>query len=108
MMKCVPFTSWISYNNILYIGDEAKECMEIIEKFNARLLEIEKHHAGWFSDGGGKYITQNKLQRHIQYHFEGGIAIFKFRNEDELPGSIRRECLMACRNLAFEQLFYAS
>jgi hypothetical protein len=108
MMKCVPFTSWMSFNNILYIGDEAKECIEIIEKFNARLLEIEKHFAGWFRDSSDKSITRNKLQRHIQYHFEGGIVIFKFRNGDKLPDFIRRECIIACRNLAFEQLFYAS
>lgn len=107
-MKRVSFANRMSFNNILYIGDEARECIEIIEKFNARLLEIEKQYAGWFNGRGDKYISRDKLQRHIQYHFEGGIAIFKFRNEDELPEFIRRECLIACRNLAFEQLYYAS
>jgi len=48
------------------------------------------------------------MQHHIQYHFEGGIAIFKFKNEDELPAIIRNECLVACQALAFEQLFLKS
>ncbi len=107
-MKCVPATSWMSFNNILYIGDEAKDCLEIIEKFNDRLLEIEQHYAGWFSSSSDKYPVHDKLQHHIQYHFEGGIAIFKFKNEDDVPDFIRKECLVACRNLAFEQVFFAS
>ena len=108
MMKRVPATNWMSFNNILYIGDEAKDCLEIIEKFNDRLLEIEQHYSGWFNNSSDKYPAHDKLQHHIQYHFEGGIAIFKFKNEDEVPDFIRRECLVACRNLAFEQVFFAS
>lgn len=107
-MKRAPLTNWMSFNNILYIGDEAKDCIEIIEKFNDRLLEIEQHYKGWFIINSNEFQLHDKLQRHIQYHFEGGIAIFKFKNEDALPDFIRKECLMACRNLAFEQLFYAS
>jgi len=75
-MKRVPATNWMSFNNILYIGDEAKDCLEIIEKFNERLLEIEQHYAGWFNNTSDKHPAHDKLQHHIQYHFEGGIAIF--------------------------------
>ena len=105
-MKGVPITSWMSFNNILYIGDEARECREIIEKFNKRLHEIEQRHPDLFTNHNA--AAHDKLQHHIQYHFEGGIAIFKFKNEDEIPYFIRRECLTACRSLAYSQLFYAS
>src|ERR1700704_6157466 len=104
-MKSVALTNWMSFGNILYIGDEARECIDIIEKFNTRLLEIERQHSAWFSNNTSNH---DKLQHHIQYHFEGGISIFKFKHEDELPDFIRKECLMACKSLAFEQLFYAS
>ena len=96
------------FDNILYIGDEAKECIRVIEKFNDCLLDIERHYPRWFGNNGDRYLVHDKLQRHIQYHFEGGIAIFRFKNEDEIPAIIRKECLIACRNLAFEQLVYAS
>jgi hypothetical protein len=108
MMKRVPAANWMSFNNILYIGDDARNCIVIIEKFNERLLEIEKKYSGWFNSGSYKYAANDKLQHHIHYHFEGGIAIFKFKNEDEIPAIIRKECLIACRELAFEQLNYAS
>jgi len=105
-MKGVPITAWISFNNILYIGDEPRECIAIIEKFNKRLLEIERDYPAWFNNDN---ITDHeKLQRHIQYHFEGGIAIFKFKNEDDVPDFIRKECITACRSLVYSQLFYAS
>jgi hypothetical protein len=107
-MKRAPLTNWMSFNNILYIGDEAKECLEIIEKFNERLHEIEQHYNGWFIINNDESLLRDKLQHHIQYHFEGGIAIFKFKNEDALPDFIRKECLVACKNLAFEQQFLAS
>ena len=107
-MKRVPLANWMSFNNILYIGDDARDCIEIIEKFNERLLEIEQKYSGWFNSGSYKFAADDKLQRHIHYHFEGGIAIFKFKNEDEIPAIIRKECLIACRELAFEQLNYAS
>jgi hypothetical protein len=100
-MKRVPITTLMSFNNILYIGDDAKDCIVIIEDFNCRLAEIERHYSSFFNYG-------DKLQRHIQYHFEGGIAVFKFRNDDELPDIIRKECLIACQDLAFEQLLCAS
>ena len=107
-MKRAPLTNRMYFNNILYIGDEAKECIAVIEKFSERLLEIERHYANWFSGRHDKLQLPDKLQRHIQYHFEGGIAIFRFRNEDELPLIIRNECLIACRNLAAVELSYAS
>ena len=107
-MKRVPLTNWMSFNNILYIGDEAKECLRVIEKFNERLHEIEQHYKGWFIINSNEFPANDKLQHHIQYHFEGGVAIFKFKNEEGLPDFIREECLIACRNLAFEQLCLAS
>ncbi|HAL83878.1 MAG TPA: hypothetical protein DCO83_17885 [Mucilaginibacter sp.] len=107
-MKQVSLISWMSFNNILYIGDEARDCRQIHQKFNCRLLEIEKNNAGWFSNGSNKKSTCDKLQHYIQYHFEGGIAVFKFKNADDLPEFIRKECLTACRSIAFEQMFCAS
>ena len=89
------------YSNILYIGDEPKACLSVIEKFNSRLAVIEHAYKGWFTTVNTS-IPQ-KLQHHIQYHFEGGVAVFKFRNEGELPHAIRKACLQACRNLAAEQ-----
>ncbi|HEY4323473.1 MAG TPA: hypothetical protein VGN20_05790 [Mucilaginibacter sp.] len=97
-MKSLQEEYWTPFNNILYIGDDAKPCLEIIEKFNDRLIEIEKMYSGWF---GGKYgAKHDKLRHHIYYHFEGGIAVFKFRNEEALPEKIRNECRLACRDLA--------
>jgi len=89
------------YSNILYIGDEAKACLSVIEKFHSRLAVIERVYKSLFADGN--FILPKKLQHYIQYHFEGGIAVFKFRNAGELPDTIRRACLLACRNLAAEQ-----
>jgi hypothetical protein len=103
-MKYAPFANMITNNNILYIGDEPKDCLEIIEKFNTRLREIEQQHLTWCSDNKDQYATQYRLQRQIQYHFEGGIAVFKFKNEDEVPLVIREECIIACRDLVFEQM----
>ena len=107
-MKRGSCTNRMCFNNILYIGDEAKDCIKIIEKFNERLLGIEKKYSGWFSSGSYNYCANDKLQRHIQYHFEGGIAMFKFKNEDEIPPVIRKECLTACMDIAFERLVFAS
>ena len=109
-MNRAPLTNWIPFNNILYIGDEAKACLKIIEKFNNRLLEIEHAYASWFYHGkaGNEPAYQDKLQHHIQYHFEGGIAVFKFKREDNLPVIIRDECFRACKNLAADQLYYLS
>ena len=106
-MKAAPQPSWMSFDNILYIGDVAKDCIRVIEKFNGRLHEIQANYADWF-DNDDKLGAQGKLQRHIQYHFEGGVAMFKFKNEEELPDFIRRECFIACRNIVFEQQFFAS
>ena len=91
------------FNHILYIGDEPKVCLNIIEKFNKRLFEIEQMYAGWFYTRLpiNKYNIHDKLQNHIKYHFEGGIAVFKFRDEHSLPAIIRKECINACRDLAF-------
>jgi len=98
------------YNNILYIGDEPRACLSVIEDFNNRLQEIELKHKEWFTNRNATNgpTGQDKLQRHIHYHFEGGIAVFKFKEDDDLPLQIRKECLVACQNLAEEQLYYAS
>jgi hypothetical protein len=108
MMERTSLTSRMPFNNILYIGEEAKTCIAIIEEFNNRLAEIEKHYSGWFRRKNVNFSIPDKLQYHIHYHFEGGIAIFKFRNEDEIPPNIREECLLACKNIAAEQLYYVS
>ncbi len=109
MMNRAPLINPIPFNNILYIGDEAKACLNIIEKFNNRLLEIEQTYFTWFSNRNAKnrLATHDKLQHHIHYHFEGGIAIFRFKNEDNLPAVIRNECVVACKNVAAGQ-FYAT
>lgn len=104
----MPLTTKMYFNNILYIGDEPKECLFVIEKFNTRLSEIEQTYKGWFDFRSTRYKVPVKLQHHIHYHFEGGIAVFKFRNENDIPEVIRNECFMACRNLAAEQLLYTS
>jgi hypothetical protein len=103
-MKSLSENYWTPFNNILYIGDDAKPCLEIIEKFNDRLADIEKMYSGWF--GGQHGIKHDSLRHHIYYHFEGGIAVFKFRNEETIPEEIRNECRLACRSLASEQEFY--
>ena len=107
MMTRVYLNNWTYSNNILYIGDEARTCLGIIEKFTNRLSEIEQAYSGWFTSCSfSKHPSgRNHLQHHIQYHFEGGIAIFKFRNNDELPDFIRQECLNACMSVAEEQAF---
>jgi hypothetical protein len=108
-MKLMPRDYSLDFDNILYIGDEPRACLAVIEDFNSRLLGIEQDYKDWFRnrtvDNG--LTGQDKLQYHIQYHFEGGIAVFKFK-DDGLPEYIRRECLAACRSLAEEQLYYAS
>jgi hypothetical protein len=97
-------TNLIHFDNILYIGDEAKTCICIIEKFNNRLLEIEQTYSGWFKNSS----ANDKLQHHIHYHFEGRIAAFKFKSEDDLPAIIRNECFAACKTLATEQFYVLS
>jgi hypothetical protein len=99
----------IPFNNILYIGDEPKACISVIEKFNARLLEIENSYKKWFAARSVKnrFTRHDRLKYYIHYHFEGGIVMFKFKNEDELPFSIRKECLAACKNIAAEQMLLA-
>ncbi len=106
-MTRMYLTNWMYSNNILYIGDEAKACLGIIEKFNSRLSEIEHSYSGWFSTrtSNNHSYWPDHLQYHIQYHFEGGIAIFKFRNGDDLPEVIRNECFAACKDLATEESY---
>jgi hypothetical protein len=103
-MEPVSFINWIPFDNILYIGDEARVCIDIIERFNERLWEIEQNWSGWFDNRRPivNFAERDRLQHHIQYHFEGGIAVFKFRNADELPAVIKNECIAACRSLAIE------
>jgi hypothetical protein len=105
-MNRAPLSNWTHFDNILYIGEEAKTCIRIIEKFNSKLLEIEQDYAAWFTNqlAENKPARQDKLQYHIHYHFEGGIAAFKFKSEDNLPAIIRNECFNACKDLAAEQL----
>lgn len=104
-MENVLFADKLAYKNILYIGDNARDCLKIIEKFTARLRKIENQYAGLFGDDQSPRL---QLQQHIHYHFEGGIAIFRFKNEDELPAIIRNECLVACQSLVFEQMLLSS
>jgi hypothetical protein len=110
MMEHTPLKNRINFDNILYIGDEPKVCLSIIEDFNNRLHQIEQTYEDWFSTRRVKnMVTEyDRLQYHIHYHFEGGIVVFKFKDDDELPFYIRKECLNACGDLAREQLFYAS
>jgi hypothetical protein len=108
MMEKVLFADKLAYNNILYIGDNARECLKIIEKFTARLRKIENLYPGLFDKNSDDRLARTQLQHHIQYHFEGGIAIFRFKNEDELPTIVRNECLVACQSLVFEQLLLSS
>ncbi len=105
MMNSAPLTNWNRFNNILYIGDEARVCIKIIEKFNSKLAEIERIYSSWFNgrNAKNKLARRDKLQHHIHYHFEGGIAAFKFKSEDELPAVIRNECFAACKSLVAEQ-----
>lgn len=109
-MNRAPLTNRIPFNNILYIGDEAKACLRIIEKFNNRLLEIERIYSSWFyrRSAENNLARHDKLQYHIHYHFEGGIAVFKFKSEDTLPAIIRNECFKACKNLAADQFYSLS
>jgi hypothetical protein len=109
-MESTPLTTLMHFDNILYIGDEPGACLSAIEDFNSRLREIEYMYGDWFNSRNAKNrpAVQDRLQYHIHYHFEGGIAVFNFKNDDELPYHIRKECIIACKNLAEEQLFYAS
>jgi len=96
----------LPYGNILYIGDNGRECLTIIEKFTRSLRKIENNYANLL-----KLTYPNlhhPLQRCIQFHFEGGIAIFRFKDENQIPLEVRNECLVACQSLAFEQLVNAS
>jgi hypothetical protein len=108
MMEKVLFADKLAYKNILYIGDSANECLKIIEKFTARLRKIENLYPDLFGKNRDDQLPSLHLQQHIQYHFEGGIAIFRFKNEDELPAIVRNECLVACQSLVFEQMLLSS
>lgn len=101
-MEKMSLTNACSFGNILYIGDEANICINVIEQFNSQLLEIENSNAGWFSrqSFNEKMAGANRLQHFIKYHFEGGIAIFKFKSDNELPQFIKNECLKACKRIA--------
>jgi hypothetical protein len=107
-MEQVLFSEDFSCNNILYIGDNAKDCLRIIEKFTSRLNNIGRAYSKLFSNADDDVPGSNWLQHQVQFHFEGGIVIYRFRNEENLPTAIREECRLICRGLAFEQLFYAS
>jgi hypothetical protein len=104
----VLFSEDFSCDNILYIGDSPKEFLKIIEKFNGRLQRIGQSYADLVCEDKEPGSSDRWLQHHIQYHFEGGIAVFKFRNGEWLPAIIREECRKACRSLAFEQIYFPS
>ena len=108
MMDKVLFAENLTYNNILYIGDNARDCIKIIEKFTIRLRKIEKLYPSLPGKNSDDQAVGLQLRHHIQYHFEGGIAIFRFKNEDELPAAVRNECLVACQSLVFEQMLLSS
>ena len=80
-MKPMYYPNWSPFSNVLYIGDEAKVCIGLIEKFNNCLQQIEQVYSGWFNERNSKnrLYPHDKLQHHIQYHFEGGIAVFKIQ-----------------------------
>lgn len=106
MMDKIYCARDLPYGNILYIGDNGRECLTVIEKFTYSLSKIEDHYAALLRDTS---LNANcTLRQHIQFHFEGGIAIFRFRNEEQLPDIVRNECLVACQSIAFEQLVNAS
>lgn len=98
-MEQVLFSDNIGYGNILYIGDDPKACLSAIEKFTARVRNIESRYIAL----AGADIISIYLQRSIQYHFEGGIVMFKFRCETEIHPILRKECLSACQDIIFEQ-----
>ncbi len=105
-MKSETLFNQLQFNNILYIGEEPKTCLSIIEEFNERLLTIERNYSSWFNNRRVKNRPgHDKLQYHIHYHFEGGIAAFKFKNNDDLPAQIQNECIIACKSLVEEQLY---
>jgi hypothetical protein len=106
-MKRTTLINRMPFDNILYIGDEWRVCLAVIEEFNNCLTQIERAYSGWFNHRTPKNrpAEHDKLQYHIHYHFEGGIAVFKFRDEDELPEVIRNECLIACSNIVAEQVY---
>lgn len=109
-MESASLSCQLNFDNILYIGEEPKACLAVIEDFNNRLSQIEYMYEGWFAGRNAPHrpTMQDRLQYHIHYHFEGGIAAFKFKNGDDLPQYIRKECFTACKELADEQLYYAS
>ncbi len=109
-MESAFLSHQLNFDNILYIGDEPKACLSVIEDFNNRLSQIEYMYEDWFISRSAQHrpAVHDRLQYHIHYHFEGGIAAFKFKNDDDLPHHIRQECFAACKDLADEQLYYAS
>jgi hypothetical protein len=109
-MESASLSYQLNFDNILYIGDEPKACLSVIEAFNNRLSQIEYMYEDWFISRSALHrpSVHDRLQYHIHYHFEGGIAAFKFKSDDDLPQHIRKECFAACKDLADEQLYYAS
>jgi predicted Fe-S protein YdhL (DUF1289 family) len=107
-MNQLLFDNCFSYNNVLYVGEDAGECLKIIERFTGCLRQIEENYSWLVSSIMTKQAINHWLQQQIQYHFEGGVAVFRFKNEEELPAIIRNECLAACKSVAFEHLIFAS
>jgi len=107
-MNQLLFNNCVSFDNVLYIGEDAVACLEIIERFTGCIRQIEENYAWLVSNPMEKQIINHWLQHQIQYHFEGGVAVFRFKNEEELPVIIRNECLAACKSVVFEHLIFAS
>ena len=107
-MSQLPFNNCFSYDNILYIGDDAGACLKIIEEFTGRILQIEENYSWLINNTMETRAINHWLQHQIQYHFEGGVAVFRFKNEELLPAILRNECISACKSLVFEQLIFAS
>ncbi len=99
----------VLYDNVLYIGDSAKDCLEVMCLFTHRLVEIENKHTDWFSGRPAKhrFDTHDRLQHHIYYHFEGGVTVFKFRDADQLPNEILNDCINAAYSVSLEEAYAA-
>jgi len=58
-MEKVLLAEKLAYNNVLYIGDNARECLRIIEKFTLRLRKIEIQY--------GSLVTNNTDENAAPY-----------------------------------------
>ena len=107
-MNLVTPDQLMHFSYVLYIGDEAGTCIEIIEKFYDSIGQIEEMYPEW-RQPQQLYETKNnlpvKLHSYIRYHFEGGILVFKFIYPELLLSCVKDECVKECRRLANQQAF---